>query len=325
MEKSCVGSRRHDETEFDLKEWALKARISRENTSSRRFSASNLRSFREDERSFRSNLSISSTASSPGYTVREEIDPSTYSFTTALKALQAKTVYTWEYISPDRGGVTLNPKWNDAEKYICNPLSGEVPLECLSTKTLSGRSFRSITSRITMSAPLIYPSQLQPQLQAKSPIIEQDNESAIVTIQEKRKSSTRDVGTQSTPADLSSGSSPSPAQTPSIEERSIKHTKAEGGDSSASSGKFRSETTEVERKEEVTGEKQEGEREMNGGGERKKVMRKQRVCRCDGSSSHGGCLSLKGLLHRHRHNKPRNTNLTSSPNFLCHINACYKE
>ena len=104
-----IGSRRRDESEFNLNEWALKARISRENTSSRRFSASNIRSFREDARSFRSNITISSTASSPGYTLRgnlinpssssnqiigrlinvffcsEEIDPSTYSFTNALK------------------------------------------------------------------------------------------------------------------------------------------------------------------------------------------------------------------------------------------------
>lgn len=74
-------------------------------------------------------------------------------------ALQAKTVYSWEYLSglsPD--GLALNSKWNEAEKYICNPLSGEVPLECLSAKTLGARSFRDLTSRITMSAPLIFPS-----------------------------------------------------------------------------------------------------------------------------------------------------------------------
>lgn len=52
---------------------------------------------------------------------------------------------------------------------------------------------------------------------------------------------TRDVGTQSTPVDLSS-SSPSPAPTPSIEERSIKLSEGEGGDSPVSSGKLKSET-----------------------------------------------------------------------------------
>lgn len=70
MEQS---SRRQDEpsSDFNLREWALKARmISRENTNSRRFSASNIRSFREDTRSFRSNITISSTASSPGYPLR---------------------------------------------------------------------------------------------------------------------------------------------------------------------------------------------------------------------------------------------------------------
>lgn len=62
---------REEATEFNLKEWGLKAKIiSRENTISRRYSASNIRSFREDNNtrsSFRSNFTISSTASSPGY------------------------------------------------------------------------------------------------------------------------------------------------------------------------------------------------------------------------------------------------------------------
>lgn len=188
----------------------LKAQIiSRENTKSRRFSASSLKSFRDDERCLRSTTTISSTASSPGYmhatrgilyylllsflwsnkivtyiyiynVCSEEIDPSTYSFTAALKgirnllkfayicsvtqcvrlhfqlvfygaALQAKAVYSWEYLPSHR--LTLHSKWSDAEKYISNPLSGEVPLECLSAKTLSARSF---SNRITISAPLVY-------------------------------------------------------------------------------------------------------------------------------------------------------------------------
>lgn len=76
-------------------------------------------------------------------------------------ALQARSGYnvhhSWECSSPE--GFALNSKWNEAEKYICNPLSGKVPLECLSAKTLSGRSFRySQPNRITMSAPLVYSS-----------------------------------------------------------------------------------------------------------------------------------------------------------------------
>lgn len=71
MEQSTIGSsRRRDDGDFNLREWTLKAKISRENTNSRRFSASYIRSFREDAKSFRSNISISSTASSPGYTLR---------------------------------------------------------------------------------------------------------------------------------------------------------------------------------------------------------------------------------------------------------------
>lgn len=46
----------------------------------------------------------------------------------------------------------LHSKWNEAERYICNPLSGQVPIECLSAKALSGR----LLGRITMSAPLAF-------------------------------------------------------------------------------------------------------------------------------------------------------------------------
>lgn len=85
-------------------------------------------------------------------------------------------MYSWKSLSPD--GFVLNSKWNDAEKYISNPLSGEVPFECLSAKILSGRSFRNLTSRITLSAPLIYPSQLQ-QFDTKSPVAEHESEVQI--------------------------------------------------------------------------------------------------------------------------------------------------
>ncbi|KAJ1443065.1 DNA-directed RNA polymerases I and III subunit RPAC2 [Sesbania bispinosa] len=178
-------SRRRDESEFNLREWGVKARISGENTNSRRYSGSYMRSFREDTRSFRSNITISSTASSPGYPIKDEIDPSTYSFTTALKALQARAGYnSWECLSPD--GFALNSKWNEAE-------------------------------RITMSAPLVYSSR---QIQTKPSIYTQEDVPLQFPIQEKKKEGmTRDVGTQSTPPILSS-SSPSPASTPSIIERS---------------------------------------------------------------------------------------------------------
>ncbi|CAA3022300.1 Hypothetical predicted protein [Olea europaea subsp. europaea] len=299
MEQPPFGSRRHDESEFNLKEWGLKARISRENTSSRRFSASYIRSFREDARSFRSNITISSTASSPGYTLKDEIDPSTYSFTTALKALKAKTVYTWEYLSPD--GFVLNSKWNEAEKYISNPLSGEVPLECLSAKTLSGRSVRSLTSRITMSAPLIYPNHLQ-QFDTKSPIAEHENEVQIPNQEDNKINTTRDKGTQSTPADLSSGS-PSPARTPSIEERSIKRSEAEGEDSSISSEKLKPEK-EVEVKE----TKEREDTKINELGERKKICMQ------------GGCLSLRNLWMRRRQKKKQKSRNKNT--FLYLLNAC---
>ena len=65
MEQPTFISHRRDEPEFSLREWAAKAKLNRDPTISRRFSGSYIRSFREDARSFRSN--ITSTASSPGY------------------------------------------------------------------------------------------------------------------------------------------------------------------------------------------------------------------------------------------------------------------
>lgn len=212
-----MGSRHFDEPEFDLREWRLKARIGRESTSSRRFSASYIRSFKEETRSFRSNFTISSAASSPGYHLKDEIDPSTYSFTTALKALQARSGCVWEFPSPE--GFALNSKWSEAERYICNPLSGEVPLECLSSKTLSSRSFRNlIASRITMSAPLVYSKRMDVMA---SPTNERDQKAKSAT-QEKPEHKTRDMGIQSSTPPNQSSYCPSPTFTPSIRAGSFK-------------------------------------------------------------------------------------------------------
>ncbi|KAG2714951.1 hypothetical protein I3843_03G056300 [Carya illinoinensis] len=298
-------ARRRDESEFNLREWALKARISRENTLSRRFSASNIRNFREETRSFRSNLTISSTASSPGYTLKDEIDPSTYSFTTALKALQTRSgYYSWECSSPD--GFALNSKWNEAEKYICNPLSGEVPMECLSAKTLSGRSFRNLTNRITMSAPLIHPSHSR-QRQTKPSTSEQEGLVLQLPIPEKRtEGTTRDVGTQSTPPDLSS-SSPSPVSTPSIIERSINRYGLEGADSPRSNAKTKPkqevEVKETRAKEETKGEEEEEEDE-------KKKKEGQ-------TSRQAGCLSWMIKKRQREKQKPRTYNTC-----LTHLKGC---
>ncbi|KAL3630326.1 hypothetical protein CASFOL_023310 [Castilleja foliolosa] len=285
MEKTYFGSKRHNEPdEFDLKEWTLKAKIGRENTNSRRFSASNLKSFRENEKCFRSNITISSTVSSPGYTIRDEINPSTYSFTTALKALQAKTVYTWEYISPNEG-LTLNSKWNEAEKYICNPLSGQVPLECLSSKTLSRRSFRN---RITIHHPS----------QPKSPII--DKNGVKITIQDIKRSTTKGI----TPVDLSS-SSPSPAPTTSIEERSIQK---RDEDSSFSTEKLVSEA----KKYICDMQQQQGQvKEKKQSTKRKKVIMKMMMC--------------INWRHKSRNNYENNNNNHTSPTFVCHVNASFRK
>ncbi|KAL6136736.1 hypothetical protein ACLB2K_062031 [Fragaria x ananassa] len=299
-------SRGRDEPEFSMRDWAVKARgISRENTNSRRFSASYIRSFREDTRSFRSNITISSTASSPGYALRDEIDPATYSFTTALKALQARSAYhSWEALSPD--GFALHSKWNEAEKYICNPLSGQVPLECLSAKTLSGRSFQNMTNRITMSAPLVYSSHNTPIHTTKPSSSTKEDLARHFPIQEKKNEGmTRDVGTQSTP-DISS-SSLSSASTPPIVERSLNRFR--GGDSpnSNSNSKPKSEEEDEEEEMEVK-DTEEGE-----GAKREKEERKKKE---EQKRRQGGCLSWMRKRYREKH-KPRKKNM-----FLSQFKGC---
>ncbi|CAN6872899.1 unnamed protein product [Brassica oleracea] len=263
---------RGDEQEFmNLREWDRRARLIRENPTSRRFSASYVGSFREDHHKSSSRTylnSISSTASSPGYTLKDEIDPSTYSFTNALKALQAKTMFNnREWLTQE--GFALNSKWNEAEKYICNPVSGEVPMECLSSKTLSARSFRNLTT--TMSAPLHYPNpnplmnnigQNKPNDNPNVKVIHEDlyaPDPVLVRAEKKVVGLKRDVGIQSTSVDLSSGS-PSPAKTPPIMERSLKR-HVESNDSPVEFNlKLEGQQEDLKLEEE---EKEEGKQEMS--------------------------------------------------------------
>lgn len=339
MEKSSLGSRRRDiinveaavvADHFSLREWGLKARISRENTLSRRFSASHIRSFQEDNNgapSFRSNITISSTASSPGYTIREEIDPSKYSFTNALKALQARSINTWECMSPE--GFALNSKWNEAERYICNPLSGEVPMECLSAKTLSGRSFRGLPSRVTMSAPLIYPSnhsRLFHSTTSTTTTAKVANTNAPVKAEKKKvggNTTTRDVGTQSTPPELSStSSSPSPSSTPPIQERPIKCNLVQSTDSTNSSSKSKFEELEVEVMKE--GRQEEGKRELEVGIAQGK---KSKSCgfklrQSSGGGGGGSCFCMKNLWSRRRSQREKHKPICNTDIFICHIRGC---
>ncbi|KAI4389307.1 hypothetical protein MLD38_001544 [Melastoma candidum] len=333
------------ETEFSLKEWDVRARIvSRQNTGSRRFSASHVRTLREEARSFRSNFTVSSTASSPGYLLRDEIDPTTYSFTNAVKALQAKQRYVnvWDSMSPE--GFVLNSKWSDAERYICNPLSGEVPLECLSAKTLSQRSFQSITGRITMSAPLVYPSHYPRNIQPRQPppastTTATSHNSAFLPIQEKKAGlgRTRDVGIQSTAPDSIRSSSPSHASTPSISERKVKWCASEAEDSLNSESKVISEEEGEEKEEggkgdertviiiqgidsEIEDENEEEESVEGGGGESGSNGQVRMKCR------QGGCLSWGMVMRKKKKNKKKKKN--HKPNrmhrllFLPRIKGC---
>ncbi|XP_058091395.1 uncharacterized protein LOC131237575 isoform X2 [Magnolia sinica] len=234
MDQPPLTYRRREEPEFDMRDEFLKACITRENTNSRRFSASNLTSFREEAKSFRHPTTISSTASSPGYTPKDHFDPSTYSFTAALKALQARSGSGsgsgWEYVY----GNPLHSKWNEAERYICNPLSGQVPLECLSAKTLSGRSFPTST-RITKSAPLVFAHARLVQTRTTITHEEEEDEETPTSEMEpiqrigRNGQMTRDVGTQSTPPYLSSGNT-SPESAPPLKEIPLTSCEVVGGE-----------------------------------------------------------------------------------------------
>ncbi|CAN6446113.1 unnamed protein product [Victoria cruziana] len=187
-------------------------------------SAATIKSFRES-RSFR-HYNISSATSSPGYIHKGHIDPSTYSFTEALKALQqARCGSARESLTSMRylEGRFLNSKWDEAERYICNPLSGEVPIQCLSSslasKTWADQRSRTVPvlTRTFKSAPLSFPSHGHVESKPMSiPAIEE------VTASEELKgrngSRMRDVGTQITPLDCSS-SSPSITSAPVDEDR----------------------------------------------------------------------------------------------------------
>ncbi|CAN1241171.1 hypothetical protein LINPERPRIM_LOCUS4847 [Linum perenne] len=283
MEQSHYGSRRRRERITDL---TVRPQLSSENTKSRRFSGSYITSFRED--ATKSFTISTSTVSSPGYHLREEIDPSTYSFTTALKG--SGLCKSWECLSPE--GFALNSKWNEAEKYICNPLSGEVPMECLSAKTLSGRSF--YTNSVTMSAPLVYSSSdaHQRRIIVKPAPASKDRQncnpvhSPIPETKTESCGSTRDIGTQSTIPELSSTEISSPLKKSGAES---------GGDSTSCNSKMKA-AEKIE----------EGTRKTEGRKKNSDV-----VWRCTSqasSSSQGGCLSWMRKKEREKQ-KPRNRNI----------------
>ncbi|XP_020888539.1 uncharacterized protein LOC9318304 isoform X1 [Arabidopsis lyrata subsp. lyrata] len=270
---------RGEELEFNLREWARKGHLTREDQSSRRFSASCIRSFREDHKSTSctTNFTISSTASSPGYSLKDEIDPSNYSFTSALKALQEKTVYkkNWDWLKPE--GVELNSKWNEAEKYICNPLSGEVPLECLSSKTLNSRSFRNLS---TKHAPLmILPSNPNPNIPR---IIHEDPKTpdpVLIQAEKKVVGSKRDV--------VSAPENVSAVKTTPIMERSTKR-QVEADDSHVEYAlklKAQQEDVKLEEKEQNMMTKEIREEKKRGSGcfsmsWKKKMQKQPRTSKC---------------------------------------------
>ncbi|XP_011623736.2 uncharacterized protein LOC18434988 isoform X1 [Amborella trichopoda] len=176
--------------------------------------------FREPRAVSQPTITISSTASSPGYSFKDQIDPSTYSFSTALKALQVRSVSGRR----EHCLVALQAKWDEAEKYICNPLSGQFPPQCLSSSA-SGRLLIP-NHVIAKSAPLFFvdsPLRLRSTIRT---LLEEEAPSTPSQEEEGAKKGRvsrmmRDVGTQSTPPGSNSpqtsfsSSSPSPSPSPS--------------------------------------------------------------------------------------------------------------
>lgn len=78
-------------------------------------------------------------------------------FDLLLSALQTRSGrdFSSQPIKSILNGSPLHSKWNEAERFICNPYSGEVPLECLSSKTLS-RSALINSNRTAKSGPLVF-------------------------------------------------------------------------------------------------------------------------------------------------------------------------
>ncbi|KAG9140398.1 hypothetical protein Leryth_018526 [Lithospermum erythrorhizon] len=290
--------RRQDEPEFDMNEWY---RIRRENTrrgNSRRYSASFVGTFREDEevvnKSFTPNFPISSTTSSPGYTMR---------------ALKAKNIYSWEPMSPE-GRLALNSKWSEAERFICNPVSGEVPLECLSAdslRRLSGRSVHQFSSTVSISAPDLHP--LPPcHLKLKPSITLHEDELKFHTREEKIDSMKRDAGTEIPPLDNMESSNPSPV-TPSIKERAINHSGADSEDSLEYSEDIKFDV-EVEMKE-ANDEDEQGGREKTEGENYQNGSKKT-----TSSNRRGGCFVSWRTLWKKRNHENNNINKKRKKNTL---------
>ncbi|KAL8161111.1 hypothetical protein V2J09_012600 [Rumex salicifolius] len=269
---SSLGSRGRDEQEFTLKEWNLKGRLTKENhTMSRRFSGSYIRSFREESnRSFRSG-------------------------------------YVWECLSPE--GFALNSKWHEAERYICNPHSGQFPMECLSSKSFSGRSLHSvIASKITMSAPLVYSRRFnncpKPPISANEEKDQKSKTKSQLPLQEeeiKEEFKTKDMEIQSTPPDqsqcsISYTSSPLP---PNKEESS---NSCEPNDEKLATSRLNS-MEEVKAMKATKEEEKEEDKNKNRVQEQlnKKQNSSDKLCRCYWQS---GCLlSWRCLWFRDRHKK----------------------
>ncbi|XP_031500849.1 uncharacterized protein LOC116264654 isoform X2 [Nymphaea colorata] len=196
-------------------------------------SAEILKSIRES-RSFR-HATIPDAVSSPasaGCISKNQIAPSTYCFTEALKAIQQTRCGSGrESMVPIRflERKVLNSKWDEAEKYISNPLSGEVPIQCLSScvtaETWPERAHdrpRSSVRSISKSAPLPTPTSYQRVEPHPVPTISEIKKvtfSEVGQLKRRNGSWMRDVGTQITPLDCSS-SSPSITSAPLEDERS---------------------------------------------------------------------------------------------------------
>ncbi|KAI4320331.1 hypothetical protein MLD38_033827 [Melastoma candidum] len=132
-----------DDTEFSCKDWGLRARSAARGDSPRHTSEP------FERRPGPLGRISSSPAPRPPLAILPEMRLTHRRIRSPMHSKSCRRrqgfVNIWDSMSPE--GFELHSKWSNAERYICNPLSGEVPMECLLAKTVGQRSFQSMTSR----------------------------------------------------------------------------------------------------------------------------------------------------------------------------------
>ncbi|CAN6451913.1 unnamed protein product [Victoria cruziana] len=221
----------------------------------------------------------------------------------------------------------LNSKWDEAEKYISNPLSGEVPIQCLSScvtaETERAHRPHSSARSISKSAPLPTPTsyeRLQPHPVLTISEIKEFTFSGNAEVgQLKRRNGSwmRDVGTQVTPLDCSS-SSPSTTSAP-LKDESSKSFRLMGRGCFIFQRKPRPEALKDKRKVAATRKEKQGKSEENE--KTKKATRLMgwktwAACNCEQGKEKEKKKKKKRGMKREKRTEARNRKATRDPTII---------